>query len=166
MTAADASGPILTFAAVGAVSFCEGWNQRTASKILILVELWIWPSADVERQIPVTSRAGCGFSGRVVRWSRGGKVLTSCGTPGRRKPLAHSKPAQRPDRADQMQARRTQRLHGQKIAEQRAISDVDREGTAQHVRAPRPIVASKYLRAARIFAGRERIPHNIRDIAR
>ena len=35
------SGPIPTFASHCSEHFCECWNQRATSKILILVELWI-----------------------------------------------------------------------------------------------------------------------------
>jgi hypothetical protein len=38
---ATASGLIPTFASHRSGYFCECWNQKTTSKLLILVELWI-----------------------------------------------------------------------------------------------------------------------------
>ena len=53
--------------------------------------------------------------------------------PGRREAFAHGKPPQRAERAEQMQARGAQRLHGQEIAEQRAVGDIDRDHPAGDV---------------------------------
>ena len=63
-----------------------------------------------------------------------------------------------------MQPRRAQALHRQEIAEQRAVSDVDHKGAACDIGAARPIVASKCLRRARIFARRNRLADQLGDI--
>ena len=63
-----------------------------------------------------------------------------------------------------MQAGRAQRLHRQEIAEQGTVGDIDGEGAAQDVGAPRRIVAFQHLRRAGIFARRDRLPHDLGDI--
>ena len=75
--------------------------------------------------------------------------------PRRRKPLAHCKPTQWSDRADQMQARSAERLRREKIAEQRTVRDIDDKGAAQHIGTPRDIITLQHARAARIFAVRQ-----------
>jgi hypothetical protein len=51
-----------------------------------------------------------------------------------------------------MKAERPRRLHGQQIAEQRSVGQVDGERPAQHVAAPCALEPTENLRRTRIFA--------------
>ena len=57
-------------------------------------------------------------------------------------------------------------LHRQEIAEQRAVGDIDGEGSAQHIGAPRRIVAFQHLRRAGVFARRHRLAARCRRYRR
>ncbi len=72
--------------------------------------------------------------------------------PRRRQSFAHRKSPKRTQCPDQMQPGRSQRLHGQEIAEQGAVGEIDGEGAAQDITAPRPIVAFQNLGDARVLA--------------
>src|SRR5579863_299379 len=89
-----------------------------------------------------------------------GQARPPWSTPRRRQSLAHGKAAKRPNRADQMQAGSAQRLHRQKSAQQRAVGDVDSEGAANDVGAPRKSVTMERGGPAGIIARRQRVSHD------
>ena len=59
---------------------------------------------------------------------------------------------------------RAQRLHGQEIAEQRAICKVDRKDAAQDIGAPAEIVASEHFACAGISARGDRLSRDLGNI--
>ena len=65
-----------------------------------------------------------------------------------------------------MQSGGAQRLHGQEIAEQRAVRDIDGKGPAGDIGAPRPIVTLQHLRRARVFARHQSLPARCRRYRR
>ena len=88
----------------------------------------------------------------VWRFRRALIVAAAC-SPRGRQPLAHRKPPQRADRADQMHAGARAATARQEVAEQRAVRDIDRRRCGwRHRCAARRSIARQHLRRAGILA--------------